>query len=135
MFHRYRDDGSEPPDLSAIPMHLWAEALRPLLPGTRRRAIRAVPPAEHGAFYMVLFELEMEDADRHPSQDIPVPTLPDGADAAPAPPRRQVNFRMEAIEHERLRAHAAHLDMSPATLARLLVIRGVDQALRSRRTG
>ena len=135
MFHRHRDDGSEPPDLSTIPRREWPDTLRPLLPGTRRRAVSTAPEAERGELWILLFELEMEDADRLPSRDIPTPRLPDGAEATPEPPRRQVNFRMEASEHARLQTLAEHVAMRPATLARLLVIRGVDQALRSRRSG
>ena len=130
-----RDDGSTPPDLSTIPKEAWAAVLRPLPPRTRRRAVWTAAEEDRGDGWILCVDLEEEDADRLPSRDIPIPTLPGGEEVPAVPPRRQVNFRMEASEHARLQTLAEHLAMRPATLARLLVIRGVDQALRSRRTG
>ena len=125
------DDGSEPPDLSAVPKAEWKEVLRPLLAGTRRRAGRSVRADDLGDFHVILVELELDEFESV-RRDIPTPTLPPAPSADAPPPRRQVNFRLGAEAHERLARVAGELGLTPTQLARLFVLRGVTEALRTR---
>ena len=117
------------PALREIPRERWREVLRPYPHLTRKLALgglgRALTPDE----WLMLAELELEDP---LPMRVATPRVPEGT-AVPAPPaRRQVNISLGGERYEQLTQASVGVGLKPAQLARLLVVRGVDQMLRSR---
>ena len=126
-----RDD--EIPDLNAIPREEWKAALKPLCEMDRRKAVGwirgSMETVNEGIALIGYLMLE----DPPPIRDIPTPSLPAGPRGVEAPPRhRAVSFRLSTSQYARLHTLAEALAMKPTTLARMMVVRGVDQALRER---
>jgi hypothetical protein len=117
-------DGEGLPLLAEIPRERWGEALKPLPHRLRRQVVTQQRAGLEGI--ALVARLELED---------PVPGLvtprPPSAPVAGRADRRQVNLKLEADQHERLRQAARTLGLAPTQLARLLVLRGVDEMLRS----
>jgi hypothetical protein len=99
---------------------------------TEPRGDAAAPGAAAGA-------AEIEWLSRQRRREVSLTTLADpkplpgaaGGVRAPERPRhRQVNFRLTREGHAGLERAAALVHMRPTALARLLVVRGVDQILR-----
>ena len=130
------DDGAERiPDLSKLPQDQWLDALRPLSFHDRIRAQNTLPQHKVGFAIALVGEL-MSDERAARVGPIPAPPIPiPVGDPPPRGPRRQVNFRLGPGEHARLLDVAGMFAMRPNTLARLLVVRGVDRALRDARRG
>lgn len=120
--------GDEPvPYLQRIPEDRWRDALAPLSFAAQRAAgLRGGRAAT-----MLVMEMRYCEGGADAVRDA-APVVLRGA-----PPRepgrgagRQVGFRLGPTEHERL-AQAARLHgVRPATLARMLTVRGVEAALR-----
>jgi hypothetical protein len=116
--------GEPIPDLDRIPQERWREVLAPLRRGTRRVAMSGTQRDFRSAAILV-GELLADDG----RVDLGAPpAMPTGAPPA-REAGRQVNFRLGATEHDRLVAAARLFAMRPATLARVLTVRGVDRAL------
>ena len=125
---------SEIPDLAAIPRDQWKEALRRVRSFSRRAAVQRLLFKEGGAEAVLLeLELEHEEAERHlngpPAPAPPRTTAPASAD--PARRVRQVNLKLQPREYTDLVHAAERLGVRPTVLARLLVKRGVELALRA----
>lgn len=119
------------PDLNEIPRTEWREALAPLTDRQRRRAVLRVRDAEAQGEGMVLAtELWLEEPPRR--TDVPVPELPRAAAVTARDETRAVSFRLSHDEYARLSSLAKELSLRPTTLARLLVVRGVDASERER---
>jgi hypothetical protein len=121
------------PDLSLLPEDQWLDALRPLSRLDRIRAQNTVSLQKVGLVGALIGDLIMEEgAARARARAAPPARLPLG-DTPPNEPRRQVNFRLGEGEHARLGEAARLFGMRPNVLARVLVVRGVDRALRDAR--
>jgi len=134
------DDGEAIPNLSQLPEEQWLDALRPLSRYERVRAQNTVPMEKVGVVGALIGELVLE-AGAARARPIPAPACAPAGDPPPrggphpTRPRRQVNFRLGVNEHARLTEAARLFAMRPNTLARLLVVRGVERALRDARRG
>lgn len=121
----------ELPDLNVIPRTQWREVLAPLADRDRRRAVSRVRDARAQTEGILLAtELWLEEP--APRTDVPVPMLPRAAAVTTHEETRVVSFRLSNAEHARLSALAKELSLRPTTLARLLVLRGVDASERER---
>jgi hypothetical protein len=116
--------GEPIPDLDRIPQEQWREVLAPLRRATRQVAMSGTQRDFRAAAVLVGELL----ADDRPTDLEEPPPMPAGAPPARGA-GRQVNFRLGAAEYERLMAAARLFAMRPATLARVLTVRGVDRAL------
>jgi hypothetical protein len=127
-----RDDAEDVPILQEIPRERWSEVLRPRPRWVRKRAVgRLTTGADVEAGMICIGYL---DAEAPPPPNVPVPSAP-GAPAAGPAKRAQVNFRLAEDQHARLCQAAAMFGLAPTQFARLLVMRGVDEALRSPGSG
>ena len=118
------------PDLSRLPEEQWLDALRPLSHNDRIRAQNTVSLQRVSVATACIGELSLEEAAaRWRATTAPPAPMPVG-DPPPNQPRRQVNFRLGESEHARLGEAARLFGMRPNVLARVLVARGVDRALR-----
>jgi hypothetical protein len=132
----YDDDPAqrdELPDLAAIPEEGWKDALRPLTRARRNQAVLRLGWKRGGAAARVKLELEAEE-DAWKLRDVPTPgpprpSVPDAADATTRV--RQINLKLQPQEHQDLVQAAKRLGLKPTVLARLLVKRGVELALRA----
>jgi hypothetical protein len=97
--------------------------LAPLRRATRRVAMSGTQRDVRSAAVLVG---ELLADDRRGDLEEP-PAMPAGAPPARGA-GRQVNLRLGPAEHDRLVAAARLFAMRPATLARVLTVRGVDRA-------
>jgi hypothetical protein len=119
------------PDLRTLPRELWMDALRPLARIDRERATGRLTDFDAWmAAKAVTGMLELEGPP--PITEVPTPRLPAPPSADGAHRQRQVNIRLSAEAYRRLTRLAGILEMRPAVLAKLMVVRGVDAALRER---
>ena len=122
------------PNLSRLPEERWLDALRPLSRNDRIRAQNTVPVQKVPVVTAFIGDLISEEAAaRTRAVAPPRSQIPVGDPPAPNEPRRQVNFRLGEGEHGRLAEAARLFGMRPNVLARVLVVRGVDRALRDAR--
>lgn len=127
------------PDLSRLSEEQWLAALRPLSRNDRIRTQNTVPWQKVPVVGALIGELILEEeAAQARARATPPARLPSGNpppvdDQSASGPRRQVNFRLGPGEHARLVEAARLFGMRPNTLARVLVVRGVDRALREAR--
>lgn len=126
---------AEIPDLNTIPRDEWKAALKPFCEMDRRRAVGWIrgggEALDEGLALIGYLMLE----DRPPIMDIPTPRVPEGARVErpqSRPLSRVISFRLSPPQYTRIQALADELELKPNALARLMVVRGVDQALRER---
>lgn len=124
------DPGPAPALLKGVPQEGWRDVLRPLTDLERKWAITHLPPeADTWAALALVAELDLEDgARRHAARTVHAPLLQ--GTPPPRAPSRQLNFRIGPEGYERLGEAARLFGVRPTTLARMLVTRGVDAALR-----
>jgi hypothetical protein len=120
----------ELPDLNEIPRERWAETLRPLEDRDRRRAAGKVRGQDALMAALELVGYMLIEDPVVPPLGVPTPDLPQAPSAEKPQRARQVNFRLSAEQYERLERLARALELAPAALARLMVVRGVDAELR-----
>ena len=125
------DPDEKVPDLRALPRELWMDALRPLARIDRDRATGRLGDFDAWmAAKAVVGMLELEGP--APIREIPTPRLPAAPGVDGSRRARQVNIRLSPEAHQKLMRLARILEMRPAVLAKLMVVRGVDAALRER---
>lgn len=128
-------DGEPVPALSDIPRDRWEDVLLPLRSRTRMASLtylRTVDDAQ-AAFAVVGGLPERSDAQARAAAQGVIPRLPP---RGPLPERRagrQVGFRLGLEDHARLTEAAGLFGVRPATLARILAVRGVNAALAEER--
>lgn len=125
-------------ELDKIPRRLWEQALTPVHAQVRCYVARQVQDEQLGELAWALVE-ELNHADRvaRHSRDVargmarrtgaplPVPK----AEHAAAQPTAQLNMRLRRDDYARLREAATAVGMKPTTLARALVLNGVNKVL------
>jgi len=126
----FRWNGHAIPDLAQIDERDWVAVLKTLRRPIQRVAVHTAPGGVGGMLYnrMALEDRPLEPAhaaERALSNPVGIspPTVPG------RPRRRQVNFRIEQHEYERLREAALRLGLRPTELARLFTMSGVNRAL------
>jgi hypothetical protein len=121
-------DEDDLPILNQIPREQWSEVLRPYRHVQRRIAVARLGDAWTPDARVMLTYLELEDPPPMEVRTGRVPAVP-----GPAPHgKRQVNMKLSPEHHERLSEAARGVGLAPTHLARLLVVRGVDEMLRQR---
>jgi hypothetical protein len=122
--------GEPIPDLNELPQDRWLDVLRPLSYWPRSHAVSRIRAIEHiNDARAVIGQLLSEDGRRLRSlDDGPPPPLPTGA-PPPHGASRQINVRLGPSEHADLLKAATVFATRPTTLARMLIVRGVNRAL------
>lgn len=126
-------------ELERFPRKLWKQMFAPYPRSLRGVAVRQLStPHLQEIGWEEAFELDMEESTRALAREkeqaaarrrgAPLP-LP-GADHGVARPTVQINMRLRADDHARLRRAAETVALRPTTLARALVLNGVTMILR-----
>lgn len=126
----FRWNGHAIPDLAQIDERDWVGVLKTLRRPIQAVAVNTAPGGVSNYLYnhMALFDRPppiskaVERAVSSPL-GVPSPKVPG------RPRRRQVNFRIEHDEYDRLREAARRLGVRPTELARLFTMSGVNRAL------
>lgn len=125
-----RAAGELVPDLSALAPEQWHAALSSVSRAAQGRATETLPGDVRPLAQTIVRYLPATPARRPPTHAIddpvhrPVPRLP-----TPQGGRRQVNFRLSAVEHDRLVEAAHRLGMTPTALAKAFCLSGTNRAL------
>ena len=126
-------------ELERVPRQLWKQTLAPYHRSLRTVVVRQVSdPALREIAWQVAEELDREEstrtislqreqaAGRRHGAPLPMP----GADHGAVRRTVQINTRLRADDHARLRRAADAVGLRPTTLARALVLNGVAMILR-----
>lgn len=131
------------PRLDRVPKERWRELLAPLSDRDRRWAATRYyerpdcTDDDYDEALVIVMDLWINDGKREDAVHGTVPSLPEPGEAGDLKhrPRRakQVGFRLGPGDHQSLTEAAELFGMRPATLARVLTIRGVHAALSKER--
>lgn len=122
------------PDLRVICEADWPAAMAPLSETARIRSTHPLAADREVSLRAIACIYDTPDRERGARPAAVTPHLPGGRPQRPSDRLRQLNFRLDDEDYERVEEAAAQVGVRPTVFARLMTLRGTDELLRGSRS-